>query len=97
MANAPYVTNILDSLKECRDISVNEELEAGPTTTGLRDWNPFDMGEGRALAALEPEGNAGQRGACTESCGHPDLAVVVLGRTAGEDMEQTVQSREAIC
>ena len=46
MVNAPYVTNILDSLKECKDISVNEELEAV-----YQDWireNPFDMGEGWA-------------------------------------------------
>ena len=41
IVNAPYRTNILDSLKECEDISVNEELDGV-----YQDWsreNPFDM------------------------------------------------------
>lgn len=44
--NTRYVTNILDALKENKDISVNEELEQT-----YRDWlkdHPFEKGMGWA-------------------------------------------------
>jgi beta-glucosidase len=46
MVNAPYVTNITDSLKEDGTVQVNEVLEAQ-----YREWlkdHPFDIGEGWA-------------------------------------------------
>ena len=47
MVNAPYVTNIIDSLKEDGIIQVNEALEQV-----YREWlkeHPFDVGEGLSL------------------------------------------------
>lgn len=47
MVNAPYVTNITDSLKEDGTVQVNEVLEAQ-----YREWlkdHPFDIGEGLSL------------------------------------------------
>ncbi len=94
MVNAPYVTNILDSLKECRDISVNEELEAV-----YQDWireNPFDMGEGWAQEPWSQKEMPVSEALAQKAAASSDLAVVVLGRTAGETWT-TAQSREAIC
>ena len=82
MVNAPYRTNILDSLKECEDISVNEELEAV-----YQDWireNPFDMGEGWAQEPWSQKEMPVSEALAQKAAASSDLAVVVLGRTAGE-------------
>ena len=89
MVNAPYVTNILDSLKECRDISVNEELEAV-----YQDWireNPFDMGEGWAQEPWSQKEMPVSEALAQKAAASSDLAVVVLGRTAGEDMDNSAE------
>ena len=86
MVNAPYVTNILDSLKECRDISVNEELEAV-----YQDWireNPFDMGEGWAQ---EPWRHLHRKRQ------HPLILLLLCWAEQQARTWTTVQSREAIC
>ena len=89
MVNAPYVTNILDSLKECKDISVNEELEAV-----YQDWireNPFDMGEGWAQEPWSQKEMPVSEALAQKAAASSDLAVVVLGRTAGEDMDNSAE------
>lgn len=89
MVNAPYVTNILDSLKECKDISVNEELEAV-----YQDWireNPFDMGEGWAQEPWSQKEMPVSEALAKKAAASSDLAVVVLGRTAGEDMDNSAE------
>ena len=89
MVNAPYVTNILDSLKECKDISVNEELEAA-----YQDWireNPFDMGEGWAQEPWSQKEMPVSEALAQKAAASSDLAVVVLGRTAGEDMDNSAE------
>lgn len=94
MVNAPYVTNILDSLKECKDISVNEELEAV-----YQDWireNPFDMGEGWAQEPWSQKEMPVSEALAQKAAASSDLAVVVLGRTQARTWT-TAQSREAIC
>ena len=53
MVNAPYVTNIIDSLKEDGIIQVNEALEQV-----YREWlkeHPFDVGEGWAMEPWNQE------------------------------------------
>ena len=53
MVNAPYVTNITDSLKEDGTVQVNETLE-----TQYREWlkeHPFDIGEGWAMEPWNQE------------------------------------------
>ena len=89
MVNAPYVTNILGSLKECKDISVNEELEAV-----YQDWireNPFDMGEGWAQEPWSQKEMPVSEALAQKAAASSDLAVVVLGRTAGEDMDNSAE------
>lgn len=86
MVNAPYVTNILDGLKEC-SVSVNEELERV-----YREWiaeNPFDQGAGWAQEPwcqkeMPVSGRLAQKAAEVS-----DLAVIVIGRTAGEDHDNS--------
>ena len=59
--NTRYVTNILDALKENKDISVNEELEQT-----YRDWlkdHPFEKGMGWQRLNARPEG-ARRAGCC---------------------------------
>ena len=61
--NTRYVTNILDALKENKDISVNEELEQT-----YRDWlkdHPFEKGMGWAQV---PGGNARHERARRAGC-----------------------------
>lgn len=95
MVNAPYVTNILDSLKECRDISVNEELEAV-----YQDWireNPFDMGEGWAQEPWSQKEMPVSEAACTESRQHPLTLLLLCWAEQQARTWTTAQSREAIC
>ncbi|MDO4293913.1 MAG: glycoside hydrolase family 3 C-terminal domain-containing protein [Eubacteriales bacterium] len=87
MVNAPYVTNILDCLKECPDIEVNGELEQV-----YRDWiakNPFDMGAGWAQEPWSQKEMPVDAGLVKKAAAVSDLAVVVLGRTAGEDNDNS--------
>ena len=60
MVNAPYVTNILDSLKECKDISVNEELEAAlkEIIAEAGAAGPQDMGKVMGVATKKLAGKA---------------------------------------
>ena len=51
--NVPYTTNLLDSLRQCEQVKVNEEL-AGIYENWIQE-NPF-----------EPEGNAGNGGSGKE-------------------------------
>lgn len=64
--NTRYVTNILDALKENKDISVNEELEQT-----YRDWlkdHPFEKGMGWAQEPWWPGGNARHERARRAGC-----------------------------
>lgn len=87
MVNAPYVTHILDSLKECGRVVVDEELEKV-----YRDWigeNPFDMGAGWAQEPWSQKEMPVEEALAKEAAARSDLAVVVLGRTAGEDNDNS--------
>ncbi len=86
LVNAPYVVSILEGLKNS-GIQVNEGLEEV-----YRAWiaeNPFDMGEGWAQEPwcqkeMPVSGELAEK-AALES----DLALVILGRTAGEDQDNS--------
>lgn len=88
MVNAPYVTNITDSLKNCGRVAVNEKLE-----NVYRAWiaeNPFDMGSGWAQEPWSQKEMPVSSALAKEAAACSDLAVVVLGRTAGEDNDNSV-------
>ena len=86
MVNAPYVTNILDGLKAC-SVSVNEALERV-----YREWiadNPFDQGAGWAQEPWCQKEMPVDRELAQKAAEASDLAVVVIGRTAGEDHDNS--------
>ena len=86
MVNAPYVTNILDGLKAC-GVSVNEALERV-----YREWiadNPFDQGAGWAQEPWCQKEMPVDRELAQKAAEASDLAVVVIGRTAGEDHDNS--------
>ena len=87
MVNAPYVTNITDSLKEDGTVQVNEVLEAQ-----YREWlkdHPFDIGEGWAMEPWNQEEMPVSEELARQAAEQSDLALVVLGRTAGEDKDNS--------
>ena len=87
MVNAPYVTNITDSLKEDGTVRVNEALE-----TQYREWlkdHPFDVGEGWAMEPWNQEEMPITEETAKQAAEESDLAIVVIGRTAGEDKDNS--------
>ena len=87
MVNAPYVTNIIDSLKEDGTIQVNEALEQA-----YREWlkeHPFDVGEGWAMEPWNQEEMPVDEELAAQAAGQSDAAIVVIGRTAGEDKDNS--------
>ena len=87
MVNAPYVTNITDSLKEDGTVQVNEALE-----TQYREWlkdHPFDVGEGWAMEPWNQEEMPISEELAAQASEQSDLAIVVIGRTAGEDKDNS--------
>lgn len=87
MVNAPYVTGILDGLKACGQITINEKLEE----TYLK-WigeNAFDHGEGWAQEPWSQKEMPVSRELVQEAAAQSDLALVIIGRTAGEDKDNS--------
>lgn len=87
LVNAPYVVSILDGLKSCGQIQINVELEEV-----YRAWikeNPFDMGEGWAQEPWCQKEMPVSRKLAQRAAEGSDLAVVILGRTAGEDQDNS--------
>lgn len=87
LVNAPYVVSILDGLKNCGEIRINAELEA--VYRSWIDQNPFDMGEGWAQEPWCQKEMPVSRELAQRAAAASDLAVVVLGRTAGEDQDNS--------
>lgn len=87
MVNAPYVTNIIDCLKECPDIAVDGELEKI-----YREWlalHPFDQGGGWAQEPWCQKEMPVSEEIAEAAASRSDAAVIVLGRTAGEDHDNS--------
>ena len=85
--NTRYVTGILDALKECPDVVVNEKLE-----TVYRDWvaeHPFEKGMGWAQEPWCQEEMPVSAALAAEAAAESDIAVVIIGRTAGEDKDNS--------
>ena len=85
MVNTRYVAGILDALKEEQELTVNEELEQI-----YRDWlkdHPFDYGSGWAQDPWSQEEMPLEPETAARAAEVSDAAVVVIGRTAGEDRD----------
>ena len=84
LVNTRYVVGILDALKDCKEIRLDEKL------MGIyEDWireNPFDEGQGWGRVPWcqkEMEVTDEMLGCARDN----DVALVIIGRTAGEDQD----------
>lgn len=85
MVNTRYVVGILDALKEESGIILDEQLEQV-----YLEWlkeNPFDEGTGWAQEPWSQEEMPLADEVVVKAAEHSDVAVVVIGRTAGEDRD----------
>ena len=83
--NTRYVTGILDALKDSPDVEVNEELE-----NIYREWlkdHPFEKGQGWAQEPWCQEEMPLSAEVAEKAAACSDAAIVVIGRTAGEDKD----------
>lgn len=84
--NTAYVTNILDSLKNSNYVEVDSELEKI-----YKDWiaeNPFDKGDGWVQPWAQKEMSLSDE-VVRAAADRNDKAIIIIGRTAGEDKDNT--------
>ena len=89
MVNVPYVHSILDGLREHKEIQIYE-----PVLTEYRRWtkeHPFDRGNGWGTEPWCQEEMPLSDTFVADAAAHSDLALIILGRTAGEDRDNTLQ------
>lgn len=85
MVNVDYRTNILDSLREKQNITVDEEL-----AKIYADWikeHPFEKGVGWASEPWCQQEMPMTDEIAAAAAKRSDVALVVIGRTAGEDQD----------
>ena len=87
MVNTPYVVSILDALDEEEEINVNPVLRQV-----YEEWietHPFDIGKGWANEPWCQEEMELSEEVVKAAASASDLALVILGRTAGEDKDNS--------
>ena len=85
MVNVDYLTNILDSLRATESVNVNEEL-----ASVYEEWikqNPFEKGVGWAAEPWCQEEMPLTDEIVKSAADKSDVAVIIIGRTAGEDKD----------
>lgn len=84
LVNTRYVVGILDALKACEDITLDEEL-SGIYEEWLKE-NPYDEGKGWGQVPwAQKEMPVTQE--MLKAAERTDAALVIIGRTAGEDQD----------
>ncbi len=86
MVNAPYVVSVLDALKE-EDIELNKEILE--TYEKWSEENPIDKGKGWAAEPWCQKEMELSDELVTKASHESDVAVIIIGRTAGEDQDNT--------
>lgn len=84
LVNTRYVTGILDALREEPDITVDESV-----LSVYEEWiaeHPYDEGEGWGKVPWSQKEMPVSDALIREAAGN-DMALVVIGRTAGEDQD----------
>lgn len=87
MVNTPYVVSIMDALDEEGSITVNPVLRKV-----YEDWveeHPFDIGKGWANEPWCQEEMELSEEVVKAAADQSDLALIILGRTAGEDKDNS--------
>lgn len=90
MINTRYVVSIIDALKEINSIQLNQEL-----LSTYENWvkeNPYQMGEGWAGEPWSQEEMPISEELVKKIKSDSDLALVVIGRTAGEDKDNKAEA-----
>jgi len=85
MVNAPYVISILDALNAEEDITVNKKL-LGVYEEWIKE-NPFDIGSGWGTEPWSQVEMPLDETVVAEAAEESDLAVIIIGRLAGEDRD----------
>lgn len=89
LVNAAYVTGILDALMEDGHFIVNQELKG--VYEGWLKQHPFDKGHGWGTEPWAQEEMPLARETAEEAKKASDAAIVILGRTAGEDQDNKAE------
>ncbi|WP_160724898.1 glycoside hydrolase family 3 protein [Bacillus sp. USDA818B3_A] len=87
MVNVAYVTTPLDALKGCDDIQLNESLLQ--TYEAWLEENPFNKGEGWAGEPWSQKEMPVNETLIADAAANSDMALIMIGRTAGEDRDNT--------
>ncbi len=85
LVNARYTIGIVDALMTCGDISCNQEL-----LELYQNWiekNPMEEGVGWGNAILTQKEMPLEDSVVEEAAKTSDIALIILGRTAGEDQD----------
>lgn len=85
MVNVSKVTGIVDALKESGQVEINEDLLN--TYLEWEESNPFDEGEGWGCEPWCQEEMRLSGEQVAKAREQSDIAIVVIGRTAGEDKD----------
>ncbi len=85
MVNTPYQVSVVDGLRACEDISINEELFEIYRT--WEETHPFDPGVGWAQEPFYQEEMPLSDEIVDKAASESDIAVVIFGRCAGEDKD----------
>ena len=87
LVNVDYTVGITEGLLACEDIKINQEL-----LKVYRDWvaeNPFDHGTGWAQEPWFQKEMPVNEALVKTAAEQSDLALVLIGRTAGEDKDNS--------
>ncbi len=87
LVNAPYVVGILDAIMTSEDIEINKEL-----LEVYKMWlesHPFDSGKGWAQEPWAQEEMILTHAMVESAAKQSDVAVVIIGRQAGEDRDNS--------
>lgn len=85
MVNVSRVVSILDGLREDKDVTVNEELAS--VYANWEKENPYDNGIGWGSEPWSQKEMPLDDETAASAAAVSDAAVVIIGRTAGEDMD----------
>mgnify|MGYP000099178560 FL=1 len=88
LVNTKYVVGILDALKEEKDITLDENLLG--TYEKWIEKNPYDEGQGWGKVPWSQK-EMELTDEIVESAKGADAAIVVVGRTAGEDQDNKMR------
>ncbi len=84
LVNAKYVVSILDAIREDKEVSLNQDL-----METYEKWltdHPYDVGKGWGQAPWSQE-EMPLSEEVVEKASTSDIAIIVVGRTAGEDQD----------